>query len=87
MGVAPKVHVGLRYRGARVATRVKLLDLAASVARLPSPAPCAIRGVAMMLANANFTNPRITAAVLLVGLVVGIPDKLWIKRVERLSNP
>ncbi|HEX4709140.1 hypothetical protein [Phenylobacterium sp.] len=40
-------------------------------------------GIAMMLANANFTDRRVTAAVLLfllVGLVVGIPYKQWIKR-------
>jgi BASS family bile acid:Na+ symporter len=40
-------------------------------------------GIAMMLANANFADKRITAAVLLfllVGMVVGIPYKRWIKR-------
>jgi bile acid:Na+ symporter, BASS family len=40
-------------------------------------------GIAMMLANANFTDRRITAAVLLfllAGFVVGIPYKQWIKR-------
>ena len=40
-------------------------------------------GIAMMLANANFVDKRVTAAVLLfllVGLVVGIPYKQWIKR-------
>ncbi len=40
-------------------------------------------GIAMMLANANFTDKRVTAAVLLfllVGIVVGIPYKSWIKR-------
>jgi BASS family bile acid:Na+ symporter len=40
-------------------------------------------GIAMMLANASFTDKRVTAAVLLfllVGLVVGIPYKRWIKR-------
>jgi BASS family bile acid:Na+ symporter len=46
---------------------------------------CSVRhpGIAMMLANANFTDKRITAAVLLfmlVGLVAGIPYKQWIKR-------
>jgi BASS family bile acid:Na+ symporter len=43
-------------------------------------------GIAMMLANANFTDPRITAAVLLfmlVGLAVGLPYKQWIKRSAR----
>ena len=48
-------------------------------------------GIAMMLANANFENKGVTAAVLLfllVGVVVGIPYKLWIKREERrLSTP
>ena len=40
-------------------------------------------GIAMMLANATFTDKRVTAAVLLfllVGLVVGLPYKRWIKR-------
>jgi BASS family bile acid:Na+ symporter len=40
-------------------------------------------GIAMMLANANFVDKRVTAAVLLfllVGLIVGIPYKRWIKR-------
>jgi len=40
-------------------------------------------GIAMMLANANLADQRVTAAVLLfllVGLVVGIPYKQWIKR-------
>lgn len=40
-------------------------------------------GIAMMLANANFTDKHVTAAVLLfmlVGLVVGVPYKQWIKR-------
>jgi hypothetical protein len=40
----------------------------------------------MMLANANFENKGVTAAVLmflLVGVVVAIPYKLWIKRQER----
>ncbi|MGH6964033.1 MAG: hypothetical protein ACREE0_06090, partial [Phenylobacterium sp.] len=40
-------------------------------------------GIAMMLANANFADKRVTAAVLLfllVGLIVGIPYKRWIKR-------
>jgi BASS family bile acid:Na+ symporter len=39
-------------------------------------------GIAMMLANANFADKRVTAAVLLfmlVGLVVGVPYKRWIK--------
>jgi len=43
-------------------------------------------GIAMMLANANFENKGVTAAVLmflLVGVVVAIPYKLWIKRQER----
>jgi len=43
-------------------------------------------GIAMMLANANFESKGVTAAVLmflLVGVVVGIPYKLWIKRQER----
>jgi BASS family bile acid:Na+ symporter len=40
-------------------------------------------GIAIMLANANFADHRVTAAVLLfmlVGLVVGVPYKQWIKR-------
>jgi BASS family bile acid:Na+ symporter len=40
-------------------------------------------GIAMMLASANFADKRVTAAVLLfllVGLVVGVPYKRWIKR-------
>jgi BASS family bile acid:Na+ symporter len=40
-------------------------------------------GIAMMLASANFTDKRVTAAVLLfllVGFVVAIPYKQWIKR-------
>ena len=40
-------------------------------------------GIAMMLANANFTDKRVTAAVLLfllVGLAVSIPYRMWIKR-------
>ena len=40
-------------------------------------------GIAMMLANANFADKRVTAAVLLfllVGLVVGVPYKRWIRR-------
>jgi len=39
-------------------------------------------GIAMMLASANFADKRVTAAVLLfllVGLIVGIPYKRWIK--------
>ena len=40
-------------------------------------------GIAMMLANANFADKHVTAAVLLfmlVGLAVGMPYKQWIKR-------
>jgi BASS family bile acid:Na+ symporter len=40
-------------------------------------------GIAMMIANANFADKRITAAVLLfllVGMVVGAAYKQWIKR-------
>jgi BASS family bile acid:Na+ symporter len=40
-------------------------------------------GIAMMLANANFADKRVTAAVLLfllVGMAVGVPYKQWIKR-------
>jgi BASS family bile acid:Na+ symporter len=40
-------------------------------------------GIAIMIANANFADKRVTAAVLLfllVGMVVGIPYKQWIKR-------
>jgi BASS family bile acid:Na+ symporter len=40
-------------------------------------------GIAMMIANANSADKRVTAAVLLfllVGVVVGIPYKQWIKR-------
>jgi bile acid:Na+ symporter, BASS family len=40
-------------------------------------------GIAMMLASANFTDHRVSAAVLLfllVGLLIGIPYKLWVKR-------
>lgn len=40
-------------------------------------------GIAMMLANANFADKRVTAAVLLfllVGVAVGIPYRMWIKR-------
>jgi BASS family bile acid:Na+ symporter len=40
-------------------------------------------GIAMMLANANFADKRVTAAVLLyllVGIVVGLPYRRWIKR-------
>ena len=40
-------------------------------------------GIAMMLANANFSDKRVTAAILLfllVGFVIGIPYKQWIKR-------
>jgi len=40
-------------------------------------------GIAMMLANSAFEDKRVTAAVLLfmlVGMVVGIPYKAWIKR-------
>jgi BASS family bile acid:Na+ symporter len=43
-------------------------------------------GIAMMLANANFGDPRITAAVLLfmlVGLILGLPYKQWIKRTSQ----
>jgi BASS family bile acid:Na+ symporter len=46
-------------------------------------------GIAMMLANANFTNKGVTAAVLmflLVGIVVGVPYKLWIKRGEQHAS-
>lgn len=46
-------------------------------------------GIAMMLANANFENKGVTAAVLmflLVGAVVGIPYKQWIKRQERAPS-
>lgn len=48
-------------------------------------------GIAMMLANANFGDKRVTAAVLLfllVGVAVGIPYRQWIKRQARdLSAP
>jgi Predicted Na+-dependent transporter len=40
-------------------------------------------GIAMMLANAHFMDKRVTAAVflfLLVGMAVGIPYRMWIKR-------
>lgn len=40
-------------------------------------------GIAMMLANANFDDKRVSAAVLLfllVGIAVGIPYRQWIKR-------
>jgi len=40
-------------------------------------------GIAMALASANFTDPHVTAAVLLfllVGLLVGTAYKLWFKR-------
>ncbi|QTC90236.1 bile acid:sodium symporter family protein [Brevundimonas goettingensis] len=43
-------------------------------------------GIAMSLAGANFVDKRVAAAVLLfmlVGLVVGIPYKMWIKRTTR----
>jgi BASS family bile acid:Na+ symporter len=43
-------------------------------------------GIAMSLAGANFVDKRVAAAVLLfmlVGLVVGIPYKQWIKRTTR----
>jgi BASS family bile acid:Na+ symporter len=45
-------------------------------------------GIAMMLANTSFADKRVTAAVLLfllVGLIVGIPYKRWIKR--SLAHP
>jgi len=46
-------------------------------------------GIAMMLANANFTDKRVTAAVLLfllVGLAVSIPYRMWIKRQMPVSS-
>ena len=43
-------------------------------------------GIAMALASANMTDPRVTAAVLLfmlVGLVVTLPYTMWVKRTTR----
>ncbi len=43
-------------------------------------------GIAMALASANMTDPRVTAAVLLfmlVGLVVSLPYTIWVKRTTR----
>jgi BASS family bile acid:Na+ symporter len=43
-------------------------------------------GIAMSLAGANFVDKRVAAAVLLfmvVGLIVGVPYKQWIKRTTR----
>jgi BASS family bile acid:Na+ symporter len=40
-------------------------------------------GIAMMITSGNFADKRVTAAVLLfllVGMVVGVPYKAWIKR-------
>ncbi len=45
-------------------------------------------GIAMMLAGANFTDARVSAAVLLfmlVGLVIGLPYKQWLKRTGATS--
>ena len=58
---------------------------AARLAAAYEPAASAVRhpGIAMMLANANFADKRVTAAILLfllVGLVIGTIYKAWIRR-------
>jgi BASS family bile acid:Na+ symporter len=47
-------------------------------------------GIAMMIANVNQADKHVTAAVLaimLVGLVVGVPYQIWIKRRSRGGAP
>lgn len=47
-------------------------------------------GIAMMIANANHADKHVTAAILamlLVGLIVGIPYQFWIKRRARGPTP
>ena len=45
-------------------------------------------GIAMALASANLTDPRVTAAVLLfmlTGMAASIPYTMWIKRSARAA--